>query len=78
MKFIRYENEIYNVNQLERVILCGLQLILEFKARPNQKENMFCLCHRDENNDFPRTFSKIVDFLKNDEIMMTIYDSDEE
>lgn len=78
MKFIRYENEIYNVNQLERVILCELQLVLEFKARHNQKENMFCLYHRDENNDFPRTFMKIVDFLKNDEIMLTIYDSDDD
>ena len=74
MKFIEYEDRIYNLDQLNFIRIGSYELILQFKTNPSDCESIFYLSSRKSDNELSAKLFKIIEFIKNNEVLLELTD----
>ena len=72
MKFIRHEEKIYNLNQLEFMTYDYSELILQFKNRYSKFYETISIKSYGGENDVESIYLQICKFIKNNEILFKI------
>ena len=74
MKFIRYEDQIYNLDQLNYIYIGSYELILRFKTNQTDPEGIFYLSSALEENQLGFKLRKIIEFIENDQKFLLLED----